>query len=140
MSTAQPKLPLGSIVRCFISKCDYQVTGNWTGPADDKTPDSLNVTTSFGEHQERGLVQVGVSVVFGRQALPAAPYSGEIEAIVILSGLLNVMPADQLQQHAIRVGAPIAYGKLRDFISTLTATGPYARTLMLPIVPATVFL
>lgn len=142
-SKPQPEIAkLGDLKACFIVRCDYRLNPTWVMPSSGESPMQISVKTTVvrapaaapgASARER---QVTVAVSFNNgEANPLHAYVVKtVEAVAVVSGFEAEWPDDKVDQHAARIGVPVAYSCIREFLLDMSARGPYPK-LLLPLVP-----
>ena len=137
---------LGRLVGSYISRIDYSAKH----PSDKKSFKAKNRLTlqahcDTEEGSSRAWIRVAVTVEPDSTS-SEVPYNAHIEAVVILEdlvegeGVLEGPDHEEFVKHALLTGGPIAYGIIRDKLAELTARGPYKPSIMLPLVPGSIFI
>ncbi|WP_273454940.1 hypothetical protein [Nevskia ramosa] len=121
----------------FLAEIEYKVNPDWVQPADGQPDNSLTMsfTVSSIRGETRSDRQVAVEVKISQSSPEIQPpQTGRLVAVTLLSQIDENLTDRQADEFAVNIGAPIAYGLIRDHLHNLTGSGPYNR-MLLPIVP-----
>lgn len=136
-TSTREAMPLGTLSASFISKLIYEMQKDWQ-PGPKEVSATLDLRTTVEGPPNSGVREVTVYLGVRHDNDDHGAYQIEIEAVTVIGDLPADAPKEALDLHAIRVGAPIAYGLIRETLISLSARGPYPR-IVLPLVPLTAF-
>jgi|GEM_PF-7062136 len=113
---------------CFIASCHYESAPH---PGNVHAEDIQFSTRVFIPEPLTRLISVQVIVT--PKADTTDPLELNVEAALALSDFSDQLPDEELTQHAVMLGAPIAYGVIREHVANLTARSPFG-LVKLPLI------
>lgn len=130
-------LPLGKIAQLFISEISYKLNPAFEAQGEN-TPLNIEIGVSVARSQlgERQVLVDLETKPLSNSISPysISPYEIKAQAVVILTGFGDDIEAEKLDLHAVMLGAPLAFGALREQFLQLSARSPFPK-FMLSLTP-----
>lgn len=132
-STPAP-LPMGELKGTWLHRLSFSIHPDYRVEMGDvRHHIAVGVSVIRSPTNEGRQIHVGVKINpdVGKAI---SIYQAEMEAVVLLEGFPPDGDADAIDEHAVKVGGPIAVGAIREQLTALTGRTPFLK-LMLPLFP-----